>query len=104
MRHLIFLSALLVSTSIFAQETRDIRLDTLDLKQVAQGWGSPQKNRSVDKKPISLAGRKFEHGFGTHADSRLSLDLDGSPGMFNAYCGIDDETVGKGSVIFKVVG
>src|SRR4030095_8362076 len=75
MRHILLLSACLIAASVDAQEFREVRLDTLDLKQVAQGWGSPQKNKSVDKKPISLAGREFEHGFGTHAGSRPALDL-----------------------------
>src|SRR3954454_6650740 len=104
MRYLILLPAIAVAISIQAEETKTIRLDTLDLKQVAQGWGSPQKNRSVDKNPLSIGGRKFEHGFGTHADSKVTLDLDGGAGTFTAFVGVDDEVANRGSVNFKIVG
>jgi alpha-galactosidase len=104
MRQIIFLAVLLMGTAVFGQEMRTVRLDSLDLRSVAQGWGNPGKNQSVEKNPIAIAGRNFEHGFGTHAYSKVTLDLDGRPGMFDAYCGIDDETMGRGTVVFKVIG
>src|SRR5437763_1985174 len=104
MRTLTFLSALFIIVSIHADQMRPIRLDTLDLKQVAQGWGTPQKNRSVDKHPLSIGGKKFEHGFGTHADSKVTMDLDGGAGTLSAFVGVDDEVQEKGTVIFRVIG
>src|SRR5437868_2509111 len=104
MRHLLSLLPLGMAICIQAQETRIVRLDSLDLKSVAQGWGSPQKNRSVDKHPLSIGGRKFEHGFGTHADSKVTMDLDGAVGTFSAFVGVDDEVGDKGTVNFKIVG
>src|SRR5438093_6435872 len=104
MRTLTFLSALFIIVSIHADQMRPIRLDSLDLKQVSQGWGTPQKNRSVDKHPLSIGGKFFEHGFGTHADSKVTLDFDGSAGTFSAFVGVDDEVQEKGTVIFRVVG
>jgi alpha-galactosidase len=104
MRYLVFLSGLLIAVSVHADEMKPVRLDSLDLRQVAQGWGSPQKNKSVDKHPLSIGGKNFEHGFGTHADSKVSLDLDGGAGTFSAFVGVDDEVQQKGSVRFSVIG
>src|ERR1035441_7286422 len=44
-------------------------IETLDLSNVEQGWGSPHANKTVDGHGLSIAGRKFEHGLGTHASS-----------------------------------
>jgi alpha-galactosidase len=98
------LASFLLLGTIQAEETNTIRLDTLDLKQVAQGWGLPQKNLSVDKHPLSIGGKKFDHGFGTHADSKVTLDMDGAAGTFSAMVGVDDEVGAKGTVRFTVIG
>ncbi len=104
MRQMILLSALFLAFSVNAQDMRTVRLDMLDLKQVTQGWGMPRKNKSVENHPLSIGGRTFEHGFGTHADGKVSLVLDGNAGTFSAFVGIDDEVGKKGTVIFKVIG
>src|SRR5438094_9012204 len=102
MRHLTLLSALLLTVSLHAQETKTVHLDSLDLRSVAQGWGTPQMNRSVDKHPLSIGGKKFEHGLGSHPDSKVTLDLDGKPAKFTAMVGVDDEVGDRGTVIFRI--
>ena len=104
MRIFIFALAVALTGAVHAEDMKSIRLDTLDLRQVAQGWGLPQKDRSVDKHPLSIGGRKFDHGFGTHADSKLTLDFDGGAGTFSAFVGVDDEVKEKGTVRFSIVG
>lgn len=48
-------------------------LDQLDLSAGTQGYGTPKKNRSIDGKPMTIAGSTFERGFGTHAESSLII-------------------------------
>ena len=62
----------------------EIRLSALDLGAATQGWGNPTRDRSVENHPLAIGGRTFDHGFGTHADSRLVLDLKGSARRFTA--------------------
>src|SRR5438067_5268521 len=81
-----------------------IGLDTLDLQYAEQGWGEPQANKSVDNHPIFIDGKRFEHGFGTHANSILRIALNGKAERFTATVGIDDEVGQRGSVVFKIVG
>ncbi len=69
----------------------EIRLSALDLSAATQGWGNPRADRSVEGNPLTIGGRHFDHGFGTHADSRLVLDLKGSASRFTAWVGVDDE-------------
>jgi len=77
----------------------------LDLSKAIQGWGSPGKDRSVEGHPITIDGKTFRHGFGTHSIGRLVITLDGKASSFTAQVGVDDEVPdGKGSVQFKVLG
>ena len=86
------------------QSPGHVWLGSLDLSAVEQGWGKPMVDRSVDGHPISLAGRKFEQGLGTHSPGAFLIDLDGGSRRFIAWVGIDDETAKRGSAEFQVVG
>jgi len=81
-----------------------VRLSSLDLSKMRQGWGQPQVDRSVQGKPIMIGGQRFERGVGTHACSVLHIRLDGRTERLVAYVGVDDETSGKGTVRFKIYG
>lgn len=61
-------------------------------------------DRSVEGKPLSIGGRAFDHGVGSHAPAVLRIDLGGRCESFAAWVGVDDETGGKGSVSFSVYG
>ncbi|HTQ10431.1 MAG TPA: NPCBM/NEW2 domain-containing protein, partial [Fimbriimonadaceae bacterium] len=71
-----------------------------------QGWGSLSVDRSVGGRPLTLHGRVYPHGLGTHASSRLVYALDERFNRFHAVVGVDDEmaSFGKSSIDFKVVG
>lgn len=86
------------TTLVLAQ---GMRLEELDISKMTQEWGSPTKNQSVDHHPLSIGGRAFANGIGTHATSSVSVDLNGAE-SFSAWVGVDDETEKKGSVVFRV--
>ena len=44
-------------------------LGSLELQSLTQDWGEPHSNKSVDGRELSIGGRKFERGLGTHAVS-----------------------------------
>ncbi|HZL67746.1 MAG TPA: NPCBM/NEW2 domain-containing protein [Candidatus Limnocylindrales bacterium] len=69
-----------------------------------QEYGIPGHDKSVDDNPLSIGGRKFEHGLGTQANSSLQLPLNGSGERLTALVGVDDEVGKRGSVVFKVEG
>ncbi len=80
-----------------------IFLETLNLSNVIQDWGTPGVGKSVDGNPITLGGQVFRHGIGTHAKSELALDLKGGARRFVAMVGLDDERkVSSGTVTFQV--
>lgn len=69
-------------------------LDQLDLSTATQGYGIPMKNRSIDNKVLTIAGKTFERGFGSHSESSLTILLNGKATEFTAQVGIDDEVNG----------
>ena len=80
-------------------------LDELDLSPATQGWGVPMKNKSIDGKTLTIAGKTFERGFATHSVSSLLILLEGKATSFNARVGIDDEVAGhEPAVEFELYG
>lgn len=70
-----------------------------------QEYGALRLDRAVDGAPISIRGRIFERGFGTHANSKIRLVTKGMK-RFRAFVGVDDEK-GKSpysSVIIRIEG
>ncbi len=69
-----------------------------------QGWGKPQIDRSIRETPLTLGGRRFAHGVGTHARSIVWIDLGGGTDRFLATVGMDDAAGGSNAVTFKISG
>jgi hypothetical protein len=92
-----------VCSATFAEQS--VWLSSLDLTKATQGFGKPQADKSVDGHPISLDGKVYDHGFGTHSPGLLIIDLNGGAKRFMATVGIDDEVQnGRGSAEFEVLG
>jgi alpha-galactosidase len=82
-----------------------VSLGSLDVGQVQQGWGEPRANKSVEGNTMTIGGKTFERGLGTHAASVFVINLKGSAERFTATVGVDDEVgVDLGSVEFRVLG
>jgi alpha-galactosidase len=96
---------LIVGTAKIAS-AETVWLDDLNLQNTEQGWGDPHKNQSVDGHALTIGGKTFAHGLGTHADSVLQVQLAGGAKSFSASVGVDDE-VNKNpeaSIEFFVIG
>jgi len=84
------------------QGAETVRLSSLDLSTMTTGWGRPRADRSIDGNPLTIAGRQYAHGVGTHAASRFVLAVNGAT-RFTAQVGVDDEVTGaQASVEFVV--
>jgi len=93
-----------LTTGIISAET--VWLDQLDVRSAMQGYGEPHKNKSVEGHALTIGGKEFQRGFGTHAESTLHISLGGGAQKFTASVGVDDD-VNKNpaaSVEFFVVG
>lgn len=96
---------LLLPCMLFGSElvAQTVWLHQLDLSAATQGYGMPGKNRTVDGRIMSIAGQKFEQGFGTHAESSLIILLHGKATEFIAFTGIDDEVKGHEPAVEFIV-
>jgi len=83
-------------------DRRVVHLDEATPDESTQQWGTLQRNQSVWRKPMIVAGRKFARGLGTHANGRLAYDLSG--GRFKTFrCQVGrDEHAGDGRIVFHV--
>jgi alpha-galactosidase len=91
-----------ISLPTYATET--VSLGSLDISKVRQTRGKPQSDKSFDGNPISIGGKKFERGLGTHASSTFRINLKGNAEKFTAFVGVDDEvTSAAASVQFRVL-
>jgi hypothetical protein len=79
-----------------------IYLDEVYPQEVSMGWGRLQRNRSVWKKPMVIAGREFSRGLGTHAVSRLVYRLE-DQALKGFRCQVGrDEHAQDGRISFQV--
>lgn len=100
---LMFVVILSAITSNKIKAQNKVWLDELDLSVATQGHGKPGVNKSVDGRPLTIAGKKFDRGFGTHAESSLFIRLDKKVSRFSALVGLDDEIKGqKPAVEFEI--
>ena len=69
--------------------------NSISVSAATQGYGVPTKNKTIDGKPLTIAGKTFERGFGSHAESSITILLNGEATEFTAQVGIDDEVKGQ---------
>ena len=85
----------------------------MNLSAMETGWGKVRPNLSCDSNKLSVAGEVYEQGVGTHAISKMMIDLCNGRGAkscasngikFCASTGADDEGSEQSSVEFFVIG
>lgn len=105
MKNLAIFLAVLTLGGALSRADETIALSSLDLRKMSQGFGQPRANLSVDGHPLHMAGKKFDHGVGTHAYSTLDIDLKKAASRFTAFVGVDaDAGNPAASVEFQVIG
>jgi hypothetical protein len=87
-----------------AAENKVIWLDEMNLSRAVTGFGDTRSKLTVDNKPLTLRGKHYERGIGTHPPGALRVDLGQRGVRFSAITGVDDEVGGQGTVEFSVVG
>ena len=102
-------SAVALLSQCAAAENVTYRLEDLDLSTMTKGSNAVNKNQSTDGKRLTINGKEYDYGVGTHAESHYVIYLNGKGVSFKAKGGLDDEqrdengTPRSNGVIFKVV-
>ncbi len=95
-------------SGITTPQASEVWLSDLNWSSATNGWGAVEKDRSngetgsADGQTIAIRGNTYAKGLGTHADSDIRYNLGGNYTSFISDIGIDNETGGNGSVIFRV--
>lgn len=104
MKKRMILGWMLVAGMVPALAAEKIWLEDVDRSAMTCGYRTPLVARSVEGGLLSLGGKTYEHGLGTHAPSLLVVPLGGNALAFEATVGLDDEMKDRrqASVEFKV--
>ena len=90
------------AAAICAAERR-VWIEDIDRSMMTCGYRQPLVARSIEGGLLSVDGKTYQHGLGTHAESQLVVPVGGNALSFEATVGIDDEKRGsEASVEFKV--
>ena len=81
-----------------------IRLSSLEIEKTKCGWENhtPKKDKSIDGNNITIGGKVYESGVGTHGPSQIIIKLNGSVTDFYTVLGVDDEVKEAGNFDFHV--
>ena len=80
-----------------------VPLEETGLARMRSGFGSAKAGKSIDGNALRIGGVQYSRGVGTHAPGTHRVAAAGNALSFSAMVGVDDETSGKGSVVFRVV-
>jgi alpha-glucosidase len=86
--------------------TPQVHLSDLPWVSGKCGWGgAPKKDRSIEGHALKVAGKTYERGMGTHAESEIVYDLKPTYARFVAVVGIDQEieATGAPSVVYQIL-
>lgn len=100
---LLYSFLLIIALSHLATGQEKFPLSSLNLRMMSAGFGGVRADMSSSGKPITLAGKQYK-GVGTHAESRMLINLGGRGNRFTALVGVDDAAGGKGTVVFRILG
>lgn len=81
-----------------------IRLSSLEIEKTKCGWENhtPKKDKSIDGNKITVGGKVYESGVGTHGPSQIIIKLNGSVTDFHTVLGVDDEVKEAGNFDYHV--
>ena len=81
-----------------------IRLSSLEIEKTKCGWENhtPKKDKSIDGNNITIGGKVYESGVGTHGPSQIIIKLNGSVTDFYTVLGVDDEVKEAGNFNYHV--
>jgi alpha-galactosidase len=127
MKRILILSAVaLAFYSCSLIPPKKIYLEELDFSKMETGWGTVRAKLSCDSNLLTVAGKVYDHGVGTHAISKMMIDLCGDTNSrrdakfcvstnekscvsgavkFHAQVGVDDESANAmASIEFFILG
>ncbi len=72
--------------------------------KTSQSWGSLRINKSVENNELTIDGKRFTQGFGTHGYGTISFKTNGNYRRLYTSFGMDDEAMCGDGILMKVYG
>lgn len=79
-------------------------LDDLKIADFKSGWGKTKKNKNISGNPLSIDGKVYKRGIGTHAEFYGRVRLNKTASRFKAVVGVDDGAAGQVEFQIKLDG
>ncbi|MBQ8911142.1 MAG: NPCBM/NEW2 domain-containing protein, partial [Clostridia bacterium] len=86
----------------WSEKTVDAFASDMKWTEETIGWGSIHRDQSVNGNKLTLAGKNFAKGIGTHANSNIRMDIPKGATKFLAVAGCDLEMSGSNTMMFFV--
>lgn len=86
-----------VNPQIILKNGETVDLTTLQYTKGESGWGRINLNANIEGDPLQIAGKVYERGIATHANSIIIYDLPEDAVRFTAFAGIDDAGIAGGA-------
>jgi alpha-galactosidase len=74
---------------VLAGGGQPVNLSALPWRSATSGWGQATAGKSVSGAPLMVAGKTYEAGIGTHANSIIEYDLPAGHTRFSTTLGLD---------------
>ena len=98
-----YAAAIIELPAVGANGEQIVPLSSLEgFDYIENGWGTLQKDRSIDGNTLTVKGVRYASGIGAHAPGKMVVSLNGTALRFHAVLGIDDETEGRGNCNYSV--
>ena len=81
-----------------------LALNGVKFESHTQAWGSLHTNESIEGNKMTVNGKRFKFGYGTHAASETVFNIEGKFNTFSMQYGLDDESLCSSGVKMQVLG
>ncbi len=92
-----------IEPTLTADGKSPLDLTTLNWKRSEAQWGEVRKGQNAGGGPLSVAGKPYARGIGTHANSTIEFELPAGYSHLEVLCGLDnggtDQPGGSGSSV-----
>lgn len=92
-----------ISKFYFNKATGAVPLVEFPYESHKQAWGKLHKNTSLEGNTFKVGGRYYNEGFGTHASSETTFNLEGKFKTFKMGFGLDEESLCSDGVQLQII-
>jgi hypothetical protein len=92
-----------ISKFYFNKATGAVPLVEFPYENHKQAWGKLHKNTSLEGNTFKVGGRYYNEGFGTHASSETTFNLEGKFKTFKMGFGLDEESLCSDGVQLQII-